>query len=189
MLKFSKKSLGVVAAIAAQAVLASSVSAAVGTGALVITGSFPAYNAVSVTQEDFGTTRLNLTTIFGAYVKVGQVRVGSNDADGFTLSVQSDGTFQMRNEGAYAADDAASFLGYTFRLAASSGALGANVTAPTLTGLSDGSGTKVLSFGSAAHNATPTTILYDVSIQSTSVKALIAGDYTDTLTFSIAGIN
>ena len=190
MLKFSKKSLGVVAAIAAQAVLASSVSAAVGTGALVITGTFPAYNAVSVTQELFpdGTPLADLSTIFGAYVNVGKISIGSNDAKGFKLTVQSANTYQLRNTdaGVYNAAVVATFLAYKFRLATDTGALGTNVTAPTLIDLT-GTGDKVLDFSAPGNDAAPTNIVYNVGITASS-KALVAGPYKDTLTFSIAGL-
>ena len=188
MLKFSKKSLGVVAAIAAQAVLASSVSAAVGTGALVITGTFPAYNAVSVTEELYpGSSPLtDLSTIFGAYVNVGKISIGSNDAQGFKLTVHSDNTYQLHKTAGFDVDNAAMSLAYKFRLASASGALGTNVTAPTLTDLT-GTGDKVLDFAAPGNDAAPTNIVYNVGITATA-KALVVGAYSDTLTFSIAGL-
>ena len=157
---------------------ASNISAAT-SGQIAISATVP--EIAAITAADTGAATIDqLGNQDYTNVKIGIVTLQSNDAAGFTLTLDSATNGVLAKDGTGTAADET--IAYTVSLTNGSGTLGTNITESGLTDANPEGG--VMSF--TGTSVTPTVgRQYDVGI-STVVKGLVQGSYSDTLTITIA---
>lgn len=147
--------------LALSALLISSVATAATTGSLILRGNVPDILSIEVNAEAIATT-LDLSTT-QTDLKVATVQEKSNSETGYTVSISS------ANNGALVRSGGSESISYTMSYD------GASV---------DLSG--VDTFNNAAAAAVTVNKDVEISYVGQSFDDLVAGDYEDTVTFSIA---
>lgn len=147
--------------LALSALILSSVATAATTGSLILRGNVPDILSIEVTAEAIATT-LDLSTT-QADLKVATVQEKSNSETGYTVSISS------ANDGSLVRSGGSESITYTMKY---------NGVAVDLSGVD--------TFNNAA--AAAVTVNKDVTISyvGQDFDDLVAGDYEDTVTFSIA---
>jgi len=146
-----------------------------------ISGPVPAINTVAITEisgalVDFG-------TLANTNIAAADIILDNNSTTGFTLTISGAGKFvRSATPGTNLGD----FITYTIALTGSTGTLGCSE--PILPSGDDlSAGDSITNFNTGISQATASKI-YKLNITTTAKSALLAGNFSDTLTASIIDI-
>ena len=149
---------------------------------IIINAEVPEISSISVT--DGAVTLSDLGNSSYANEILGSITLHTNDPDGFTISLSSDQSGQLvRHDGSYTYEvaDTTNAINYDITLDLASGSLPSGYSVGTLTNI-DPDGGSVAFTGSSLDPVDG--IQYNIEFNSAR-KAIVQGDYADTLTITI----